>query len=850
MEKRISALTISCLFLMAFILVLGLSSISSYAGGTYEYTIESGGYEIVDAGDGYQEIKMKGFGQLLDPGKPKLPSKIFSIAIPPGVKVHSVEMTGAGLFELPDTYTIAPAPMVAPLSATEGDIEEIRVEYERIRKQAYASDVAYPSQEGMFKNQGAYRKYNLVPVRYSPFYYQAKSGKLYLYPTLDVAITYSYSSAISAEAEKMMDDYVPEAEERATEFIINYQDAQKWYPAMVDGPIGTTGGFVIITTDALEDSIWPIRNWEICKGRDVHVETVEDINTAYSGADLAEKIRNCLRANLSSWDIIKVLLVGNITDVPMRYTYPSGPDGPDDDTTPWELEDRVPTDYYYAELSSSDYYSWNSNHDSMYGQQGVDAVQFPNEVDVGRIPWSDPDTVEAICMKMAEFEYSTDMDYKLNYLFTGAYFWSNTDNAVVKTYIINNALDTATYGYPIRIYEQDPNCWNSSYWSNYDMSRTITREVWGNAYGDGYFGYVNLAGHGSKYGVYFKERHSTCYPEVYFYGLDDCTYLDDDHPSIVFSNACSTAWPEENNLGKRLLKQGAISFVGSTRVAFGAGGWDDPSDGNCSTLDWLFSYYAARTNASRSSVGWSHQRALKQMYDDYNWDNSWWQFFEWNIYSNPDLWLRDRPSALPNLDYLYRTGWDYPIVPRSASGATDTWCPATTTLPGNTNNTYYNWTWENNGSINSPAAKTRIFVDDYWMGYSKMSLSAGSSMSYKNWDYGPTVKGGRHTLYYYIDEDEEVWETSESDNCWGRQFVWSPYGLSDNIPVTRSAPPDSGACGCSPAPNWFNNDGFSFYVGNVHPEKWWSAVGVLPYSSVADYDVRLWDIGDYTGSEG
>jgi hypothetical protein len=79
---------------------------------------------------------------------------------------------------------------------------------------------------------------------------------------------------------------------------------------------------------------------------------------------------------------------------------------------------------------------------------------------VGRIPWSDPATVEDICMKMVDFEYSTDMSYKLNYLFTGAYFWSDTDNAVVKTYIINNALDTITYGYPVRIYEQGP-CWDS-----------------------------------------------------------------------------------------------------------------------------------------------------------------------------------------------------------------------------------------------------------------------------------------------------------------------------------------------------------------------------------------------------
>ena len=845
MDKPNSSWRILYLLLLALIMASGVNT--SVFADTYQYTIDAGSYEIVDAGDGYQEIKMEGFGQLLEPGKPKLPSKIFSIAIPVGVKVDSAEVAGGELTELDGTYRIVPAPVVRPLSATEEEIELIGLKYEDIVQEAYASDTPYPIREGVFKQQGAYRKYNLVEVRYSPFYYKAKSKKLYIYPTLAVTVNYSYSSAISSESEKLMEDYVPEAEERAAEFIINYQDAQKWYPAPIDAPIATTGGFVLITTNALEDSVWPIKNWETCKGRDVHVETVEDIDVSYSGVDRAERMRNFLRTYLSSWNILKVMLVGDITDVPMRYTYPNGPDGPDKDTTPWELEDRVPTDYYYAELSSSDYYSWNSNHDSMYGQQGVDSVQFPNEVDVARIPWSDPDIVENICMKMVEFEYSTDMNYKLNYLFTGAFFWSDTDNAVVKTYIINNALDTATYGYPVLIYEQNPSCWDSSYWSDYAMSRYITREVWGDDYGDGPFGYVNLAGHGSSVGVYYKERHSTCSAEVYFYGPHDCSHLDDSHPSIVFSNACSTAYPENNNLGKRLLEQGAVSFVGSTRAAFGAGGWDDPSDGNSSTLDWLFSDKAARTDGSRSSVGWAHQRALRDMYSLYNWDNSWWQFFEWNIYSNPDLWLNNRPGALPNLDYFYRTGWDYPIVPRSAGGATGWGCTVTSKLPGNTANTYYNWTWENNGTYNAPRHKTTLSIDNQWLAYSEPCLGAGASIYHSNVQSNPITTGGRHTLYYHIDEDEEAWETYEGDNCWGRQFVWSPYALADDAPVTRAAGPHASAGGCGFV--YYNNDGFSFYVQSSYPNKYWSAVGVLPFNSAADYDLRLYDIGNYTGSE-
>lgn len=849
MRKMVSSLRIFCLLIIGLILTIGLGSKIGYAE-TYQYTIEAGSYEIVDAGDGYQEIKMEGFGQLLEPGKPKLPSKIFHIAIPPGIKVDSVEVVGAGLTELPGTYNIVPAPMVSPLSATAEEIEKARVEYNEIVRRAYSSDQPYPAETGRFITQGAYRKYNLAQVRYSPFYYRAKSGRLYFYPALQVTITYSYSAAISTEAEKMASDYVPEAEEKAKKFIINYEDAQKWYPAPDKGSISTTGGFVIVTTNALKDSVWPIKNWETCKGRAVYVETVENINANYSGVDLAEKIRNFLRAKLTPWGILKVLLVGNITDVPMRYTYPVGPDGYDDDDRdgdpfdpdeiPWELEDRVPTDYYYAELSLPDNQSWNSNGDAMYGQQGVDNVQFPNEVDVGRIPWSDPDIVEDICMKMVEFEYSNDMTFKSSILMPAAFFWSDTDNAELMEEILDIPHMSGWNYY--RLYE-DNSYYDSTYPSEAILTHTNVLNEWTSS---NHYGFVNWAGHGSSTSAAYACGCDWC-PCWDFIRASDCTSLNDDYPAIIFADSCSNSYPEVQSIGRRMLKQGAVAFVGATRVAMGAHDWNDPDDGSSQSLDYWFTY---RVTNRLNSVGWAfHTFALQKMYTDYNWDTSWWEMFEWNLYSNPDLWLRDRPTALPNLTDTTPSGWSYPIVPRSANNSTDTWCPLSSTLPGNSNSTYYNWTWTNNGSYRAPGHLTRLYLDGVYVWWSTISwMDPGYEVKFIN--NGPNyVRGGRHTLYYSIDYNDEVWETNETDNCWGHQFVWSPYALPDDSPRTRSAPPVKNAWGCAPAP-WYNNDGFSFVVQQEHPNKWWSAVGILPANSASDYDLRLWDIGDYTGSEG
>ena len=813
-------------------------------GEVYSYTLDAGAFDIVAADGNYKEIEMVDFGQLQEPGKPKLPSKVFQIALPPELKVESVTFEKIGEVELPDVFDIIPAPMVSVMSATDQQLKSVEAAYKATVETAYANVEAYPAETGEFLSTGAYRKYNLIHIRFSPMSYVASSKKLTFCPQLKVNVNMMAEVGAKEDGDFLFDS-VAEAEERASELLINYDQAQSWYPQVAaDGQMATTGGFVIVTTDALEDSVWPLANWETCKGRDVHIETVEDISSSYSGADLAEKIRNFLRANLSSWNITKVCLIGDITDVPMRNTYPTGPDGPDDGTTPWQMADYVPTDFYYAELSWSDASSWNSNGDNMYGQQGVDNVQFPSEVDVGRIPWSDPAIVEDICMNMVEFEWSQDMDdYKLNYLLTAAYFWPDTDNAALKTYILNNACDPGHP--PVRIYEQGP-CWDSIYYSNYTMTRSATRDVWG----AGHYGFVNLAGHGSHYGVYFQERHPTCYAQLYFHA-DDRSYLDPNYPSVVFSCACSTAWPEDNNLGKRLLQRGSIGFVGATRLGFGAGAWDDPSDGSSQTLDWRFCYNAINLNSGRSSVGWSHQSALQYMYNNHNWSNSWYQMFEWNLYSNPDLWIRERPTSLPNLTDVTPSGWTYPIVPRNTSGATSTSCPLTSTLTGNSNSTYWNFAWINNGVYKAPGNGLRLFLDGVYTWWGSVGWQ-NENTDVKINNQGPTtVRGGRHTVYYELDFDQKVWETDETyaDNCWAHQFVWSPYSLADNSSVSRSAPPKSNAWGSGSSTTWYNNDGFSFVVEQEHPDKWWSAVGIIPSGSNSDYDIRLWDIGDYTGSE-
>ena len=213
----------------------------------------------------------------------------------------------------------------------------------------------------------------------------------------------------------------------AQHIILNYDQAQQWYctehPATVD-----QSDFVIITLDSLVDIVGPLVQWETEKGRTVRVVTKTWIESEYSGYDTAEKIRNFLRDKYpdEQWGIRDVLLVGHYDDIPLREVAQT-----------LQLNDPRPdTDFYYAELSKPDNESWDADGDHNYGDN-TDPIDYYAEVSVGRIPWSESETVLHICEKSIAFEQNTDPLFKNNILLLAAFVDDQTDGATYTEYIAN-----------------------------------------------------------------------------------------------------------------------------------------------------------------------------------------------------------------------------------------------------------------------------------------------------------------------------------------------------------------------------------------------------------------------------
>lgn len=578
------------------------------------------GEYIIEETDQGDEIYVEDFGHLFIPGKPNLPSKIFSIAIPPGAIFKDITYDSGEGITIPGEYEVEPInlPRVIGQEDPEVYLQELN-KYNENYETVYGSDDSYPTSQVEFERTAGYRKYNIVDVRINPFTYQPVSKKLTLYHDITVTISYTYTQDFSVD--DIMIDNIERTEQLAEEIILNYNKAKDWYPFSTVSR--ENYDYVIITLESLESSITSLVDWEEAKGKSVYIATTSWIDDNYDGYDLAEKIRNFLRDKYpeEEWGILDVCLIGSYDDVPMRKTAQSvGYGAPD-------------TDYYYAELSLPDDESWDADQDHQYGEDS-DPIDFHAEVNVGRIPWSDPETVEHICEKSVAYEGTDDPTFKKNILLIGTFFWPDTDNAVLMELKVDQ--EWMEDWNMTRMYEEE----QCVYECDYDVSYETVKEIWS----EGTYAFVNWAGHGSPTACY------EYYPQQPFVDTQTCNYLNDDYPAIIFACACSNSDTDEDNIGQMMMEQGGIGFLGATKVAYGFHGWDDPYDGASASMDYFFTTCCTSGNYTQ---GQAHQYALLEMYTNDLWYYPYYETFEWGaLWGNPDLTMApvyiSEPPKIPD----------------------------------------------------------------------------------------------------------------------------------------------------------------------------------------------------------
>ena len=617
-------------WLLAAGLVLGSSAVNAE---NLTVTLSAGEYRITEKADGEQVIEMDDFGNLLVPGKPMLPAKAFMIALPPGAEVNTVTAIGTGPVKIEGSYRITSAPPFLPADNQKDMVNRCLQEWQQNHDLTYSSDEVYPEQAWKYLGSGGLRKYTFARVAYFPFSYQPQSGRLVFHPSLVVTIDYSISSTGIQETERLLSD--KKADKRASELLINYSEAERWYPpvAALRSPEDTYD-YVIITTDALVTAVSPLVDWKEMIDYSVNVVTTSWIQSNYSGSDLQETIRNFLIDKYVEWVIEYVLLAGDIDVIPMRKCYPNPSDHSNNDYCP-------PTDHYYADLTGD----WDSDGDGYYGEYGEDNVDFVPEVFVGRIPYSNGTTVTSICEKLVTVESDTS-PWKNNVLLLGAMSnyanednsgYSRTDGASLMQHMITNMLSSWTY---TTMYEKGglDAC---TYPCDFPISYSNVKNDWSS----NDYGVVNWWGHGGYSDAWRKfwatddgdgvpEEHEMSWEG--FVRTYTCSYLDNDHSSIVFSCSCNNGWPEYNNLAKQLLRKGSAGIVASTRISWYAVGWSYPSHGGNASIDYYFFHYLINNSEKVGNALFDSKVYYRNHFFTWGWQSQE-NLFDFCLYGDPAL---------------------------------------------------------------------------------------------------------------------------------------------------------------------------------------------------------------------
>lgn len=566
---------------------------------------------------GKTRIRMNDFGILAKPGYPQIPSKIFTIAMPYYAHVSSLKTThiSSELIGTVDLKNQAPYYQL-------GNNNPKKITMLNSTPQTH-----YPESPYEVIKTGMYDNISYIQIRFTPFTYFFKNNTLIYHHNIGLEISYTIPTKYAN-----IEFSLPYKEQYAQSFMKNLNTNQEQDLPKSSQPKEDSFNYVLITTEELTESTLFLRTWRELQGYFPKIVTISWIDQRYPGNDIQEKIRTFLIEKYKEWGIQYVLIVGSHSVIPMRYCYP--------DKNNHAYSGRTPTDYYYADLTGD----WDADQDGYHGERGEDEPDFLADVYVGRIPVDDPDLVENICQKIIEFE-QTDESWKKQALLIGAFLtlknedhsnYDRTDGAFLMESLSANVFSPNTFK-TTTLYEKEglsP--------SSFPCDYSLTMENVTKRFSEG-FGIVNWNAHGLSSGTYrlfweeddgdgIPERGETASPAFISTGKIDL--LNDDTPAIVFSCSCENAHPEYKNLGVELLKNGAVSFVGASRNAWGTVGWKTVNDGGCTSIDYLFTDYLIDAD---HSVAESLYKAKFDYFTDYLWYDwtSYQNLYAFNVYGDP-----------------------------------------------------------------------------------------------------------------------------------------------------------------------------------------------------------------------
>ena len=350
--------------------------------------------------NGYDTVILPNCIATIEPGKPQLPLKVLHFAIDQDKEVSGIEIIADTNEEIQGKYNIYPAQKPTRMDE--------KIEFTPPNLSIYNSSESYPESRVEIKAKGSLSGTKIVTVHLYPLEYIPAKKKLILHTTMRFKVVQKNKSSpranIQTEATTaiqsvgknsgMENDTIKSMLKKviANPKYVGEQLKEPYRLQSINNEIfnSRNGGitdYLIITSESLENSgvFQPLLDSKIARGLSVAIESVEDIETGYSGRDTAEKIRNFIKETWINDGLVWVLLGGDTNIVPVRIAK--------------VLEEDIPCDMYYSDLDGD----WDDNGNSIFGELD-DAVDMYPDVFVGRAPVENEQEAQVFVNKVLTYE--------------------------------------------------------------------------------------------------------------------------------------------------------------------------------------------------------------------------------------------------------------------------------------------------------------------------------------------------------------------------------------------------------------------------------------------------------------
>ncbi len=463
-------------------------------------------------------------------GEPEILTVPVHILLPPGENAIGVKNIDVEYDKLANDILLAPfsPPVIRPMPGISQNISPTEPNPE-----IYSQNKWFPQNSVDFAGNGNLSGYSIAELIIKPIRYNPITKEVEYIRSLTITVEHLPGKILAPAVRSPRSKQIFENIVRR---LVNNPQCLNFYSAVQPMDVGAKD-YLIIAPDetwATEDTLFRLRLSIRRQGWNDTLITATEIDASYSGIDLPEKIRNCIKSVWESDGIASVLLVGDESLLDVRHTFAM-----DCEAGFYEDENDIPCDLYFSDLDGN----WNANGNDIFGEIS-DSVDLYTDVLVGRVSVDDLSEFSGWLGKYITYVENTPGGFGAEALFLGQILWYSpyTDGGESKDMVRDEALPE--HFSLLRLYESLGN----------ENIGTVT-----NALNAGY-GVINHDGHAS-YGSMGVGGYD------YFTNDDADALFNYPYCGVLYSIGCWPAAFDYNCIAEHFFTNpdgGVVAFVGNS----------------------------------------------------------------------------------------------------------------------------------------------------------------------------------------------------------------------------------------------------------------------------------------------